>query len=662
MLNVLAAASAALYAEAPARLVVEPLELGVGRETLHVDAVNDKRPNIVLLLADDLGWNEIGYHNPSVHTPRMGALADDGVKLQRMYSHFICGPSRASLQTGRSPIHTSLENGSPWSYAPSDGEYGFEGAPPQYEGLGSVMRRAGYRTHVLGKWHAGMAHAAQTPAGRGYDTALVHFTSQVGGWTHNTKDAMMDMPGAFEPLVGDRRYYADEATVSFSDASSSCHGGVVDWWESGEGIMPTHGRPAVGALNVNGCTEKTALNNWTDSDQCVHMDDYIVGRAEKIIATHAEEDNATPMFLLVSTHAKHSLHDETAVLKACGKGVPNSDIRDCKIRAAITHLDALAGRLEDALRLHGMWDSSLFVFSSDNGGPQAPPMTSTEMRSDLLTRPRSIPFGWDEDWDSEEFNLHGVVAPAPQWVNTPLRGYKHTVWEGGLRVPAFVSGGYVPQMHRGQSTSALIALHDLYASFAALGGVTNLQGRPSERLFAVDSIDQSEVLLGRTNETLRTEVVVGNTPCGEEKFAKCDGHGAVINALIAHTNGALFKIVVGSQLKESGHKDEPVKHRTQCGRTPHDGCLYEISADPAETDNLASAKPKVFEYLLKRVDVHSQHVALQPAPALWRTQNLLECEVGPYAGFDEAWDEAGSGSSESGSGSGFRRARAELLA
>ncbi len=62
--------------------------------------IQDSRPNIILILADDLGWNDVGYHNPDIHTPHIDALADNGVKLEQYYVQQVCTPTRSQLLTG----------------------------------------------------------------------------------------------------------------------------------------------------------------------------------------------------------------------------------------------------------------------------------------------------------------------------------------------------------------------------------------------------------------------------------------------------------------------------------------------------------------------------------------------------------------------------------
>ena len=529
------------------------------------------KPHIVMVLADDLGWNQVGYQSDGhVSTPRIDALAGLGVKLKRMYAHFICSPSRSALQTGRAPHRANLENYPDFGYLPSGGEWAYPGAPLLYEGLGSVMQRGGYTTHMLGKWHVGLAAEGQTPAGRGYDAALVHFSCTVSGWTYAARD---------------------------------CKGcGQTDLWESG-GDIPFPGRPASALLNDPHCNRNTAVG-WSGAGQCVHVDETLARRTEAIIAAHPlSGPDAKLLFLLLSPHAKHGPHDEPTVLEGCParpsrtttslSGGPSAteaagpnDIEqlreaardiDCEVRMAVTSLDGLVGRVADALQSRaGLWDASLLIFASDNGG-----------------------------------------ADPLEWANSPLRGSKRMVWEGGIRVAAFASGGFLPTAVRGTVQDGLMCLHDLYATFAALGGVTDLQPAPSSSMFAVDALDMSSLLLGRTTESPRDTVIVANTPCGQEKFSVCspDEQRGVVNAVIhRQKNGTLLKLVIGDALF-TGHS---LTETTACGREANgEGCLYDLIDDEGEKTSLAASRPDDFAQLLALADA----VTVYPRPESgWETK------------------------------------------
>ena len=127
-------------------------------------------PHIVHFLADDLGWADVGYHrapnDTDVNTTHIDALARGGVRLERFYTFKYCSPSRSALQTGRNPIHVNVQNVDPDVSNPDDPIGGWQGIPTNMTGIASVLRRAGYRTALVGKWDVGMATAAHHPRAR----------------------------------------------------------------------------------------------------------------------------------------------------------------------------------------------------------------------------------------------------------------------------------------------------------------------------------------------------------------------------------------------------------------------------------------------------------------------------------------------------------------
>lgn len=99
-----------------------------------------------------------------MHTPTISALVREGVELHRHYAHMICTPSRSSLQTGRLPVHLITQLADPCDKAGA--------IPRNMTGLAEQLQRAGYATHQVGKWDAGMSTPRHTPHGRGFDTSL----------------------------------------------------------------------------------------------------------------------------------------------------------------------------------------------------------------------------------------------------------------------------------------------------------------------------------------------------------------------------------------------------------------------------------------------------------------------------------------------------------
>jgi arylsulfatase A-like enzyme len=133
-------------------------------------------PNIVLIVADDLGWKDVGYNGSEIKTPNIDALAEGGITLTNFYVHPTCSPTRAALMTGQSPLRHGID------YALRKNSGG--SLPLSLTLLPEYLGEAGYQSVMVGKWHLGHATAAMLPMARGFEEVYGHFTGGVGYWDH----------------------------------------------------------------------------------------------------------------------------------------------------------------------------------------------------------------------------------------------------------------------------------------------------------------------------------------------------------------------------------------------------------------------------------------------------------------------------------------------
>jgi arylsulfatase A-like enzyme len=133
-------------------------------------------PNIVIILADDMGWNDVGYHGSEIRTPHIDRLAAEGLELNRFYAQPACSPTRAALLTGRSSQSLGI-------YSPLS-KLNTGGLPLTAKLMPAYFREAGYQTFLVGKWHLGFHKPAYRPTSRGFDHFYGHVTGGIGFWDH----------------------------------------------------------------------------------------------------------------------------------------------------------------------------------------------------------------------------------------------------------------------------------------------------------------------------------------------------------------------------------------------------------------------------------------------------------------------------------------------
>ena len=168
------------------------------------------RPNVVFVVSDDLGFNDVGFHGSEIETPFLDSLAmgEHSVHLDQYYGQSICTPSRAAMLTGRYASHTGMQH-SYWI----QGEAG--GLPLRFRTIGDHFRSAGYATAMVGKWHLGFESWDYTPIGRGFDSYY--------GYLGGGEDYLTHKSGAFVDLTANKSGVLDAgglySTELFANAS-----------------------------------------------------------------------------------------------------------------------------------------------------------------------------------------------------------------------------------------------------------------------------------------------------------------------------------------------------------------------------------------------------------------------------------------------------------
>ncbi|WP_053554851.1 sulfatase-like hydrolase/transferase [Sphingopyxis sp. 113P3] len=332
-------------------------------------------PNIILIVADDLGWNDISLHGGgvaggAVQTPNIDAIAREGVEFTTAYAaNATCSPSRAAMMTGRYPTRFGFEyTAVPVEFAenlthgsgigplrpvfhkelitPDIPAYSDMGVPPGEVTIAETVKAAGYHTIHIGKWHLGEAPRLQ-PQAQGFDESLA-------------------------VLAGGAKYLPDDDPDAVNAKLP---------WDPIDRFIWANLRHAV------------TFNGSKRFHPKGHMTDYFADEAIKAIRANRNR----PFFLYLAFNAPHTPLQAT---KADYAKLPQ--IKDEKTRvygAMIAQLDRRIGDVMAELQRAGIDDNTLVIFTSDNGG------------------------AW----------YNGIPD-----LNAPYRGWKATFFEGGIRTPLFM--------------------------------------------------------------------------------------------------------------------------------------------------------------------------------------------------------------------------------
>ncbi len=141
------------------------------------NAAETTRPNIVYIVADDLGWKDVGFHGADIQTPNIDKLAHTGARLEQFYAQPMCTPTRAALMTGRYPLRYGLQT----AVIPSGHKFGL--ATDEWL-LPQALKEVGYETAIIGKWHLGHADRKYWPRQRGFDYQYGPLIGEIDYFTH----------------------------------------------------------------------------------------------------------------------------------------------------------------------------------------------------------------------------------------------------------------------------------------------------------------------------------------------------------------------------------------------------------------------------------------------------------------------------------------------
>ncbi len=291
------------------------------------------QPNIILLMADDLGWGDTAYNgHPTIKTPHLDQMARDGIRFDRFYSaSAVCSPTRASCVTGRNPFRTGV-------FYANDGIL-----RPEEVTVYEVLQEQGYRTGHFGKWHLGTFTDDEKDANR-------------GGSKH---PQLFNLPSEH----GVELYFATESKVPTCDPMKkpAGHKSSSDPWDYLQPDDPSTPYGTAYWSNRSGTNQKVT-DNLEGDDSRVMMD-----RAIPFIERAVSE--ATPFLAVIWFHAPHK---PCVAAPEFHQMYQNEPLSERNYYGCITGMDKEIGRLRARLQQLGIADNTMVWFCSDNGPESGP--------------------------------------------------------------------------------------------------------------------------------------------------------------------------------------------------------------------------------------------------------------------------------------------------
>ena len=405
----------------------------------------DARPNILLIIADDLGYADLGAYGGDIRTPNIDSLAARGVLFTQFHTGPVCAVTRSMLFTGNGNTVAGMARQGSFPGPVIPGLYGYENHLSDRVGLlPQILRSAGYRTYLAGKWHLGQT-IDQSPWAAGFDRS---FAFKFGGTSHFSGVGIRE---------SGPKYFEDDSEVNWPDGEYSTEfytNRLLSYLEKDKGS----GRPF---FMVAAYTSPHWPLQVPDEDLNLYAGRYDMGY-DRLREMRFESLKAAG---IVPKTAK--LPPRNPEIKPFAGLSPTEQRRESRkmelYAAMIDNLDRHVGRLLQYLRDNDLYDNTLIVFMSDNGAAGEDFYYSGPFVDYIRAH-------YDDSY--ERMGMPGsFISYGPQWAeagSAPYKLYKGFPSEGGIVAPMIVAGPGVG--HRGETVDTYLTVMDLMPTFLELAG------------------------------------------------------------------------------------------------------------------------------------------------------------------------------------------------
>lgn len=449
-----------------------------------------RRPNIVVILGDDMGFSDIGAFGSEIRTPNLDALAKDGVRFTNFYTHASSSPTRATLLSGVDTHVSGLGNMDEWTAPNQKGVPGYEGyLNDRVATLPSLLKDSGYHTYMVGKWHLGK-NPNQIPAARGFERDFSLLDGAGSYWdmtnfTGTSPQSVFTEDGRYLNKLPDDYY----ATKTYTDK-------LIKFIDANRG----DGKPFFAYVAHQAPHDPYHLpREWRNS----HIGEYDKGwdavRQERLKRQidlgiiPAGTQLAERMWFL----------PDPIVLAPASRAFLGK--KQELYAGMMENLDHHIGRLVDHLKEIGEYENTIFVVFGDNGAE------GTDLFAQIAGKPGTRDFLYASiKWSQTHPNAWGdpgsYVGYGPMWAQvsmTPFSQYKGWVAEGGVRNALIVSGPAVKRP-KGSINHGVMHVADFMPTLLDVAGSSYPKTYQGHKLPALIGKSWNKMLAGEADSP-RTE-------------------------------------------------------------------------------------------------------------------------------------------------------------
>ncbi|MFZ6875862.1 arylsulfatase [Undibacterium sp. Di27W] len=518
------------------------------------------RPNIVVLLADDWGFSDVGAFGSEIATPNLDTLARQGMRFSNFHVTASCSPTRSMLLTGVDNHLNGVGNMRETIPQEHEGKPGYLSVlNDRVVTVASLLKDAGYRTYVAGKWHVGKERH-NLPDQRGFERSIIQGDSGSDNW--ETGKRYLDLTDKvywFEDgkeAAMPREFYSSEYYV---DRMINY---IQHDQQASNAAQPFFAYVAFQANHIPVQAPRAFIEKYKDK----YKDGWTAlrqSRRDRAIALGLLPKD-TPMVTMSTTKNWDALTVEEQAYQA----------RRMEVYAAMAEaMDYHVGRLITALKKSGQYDNTVFMFMSDNGAEASDPYA-------MLSARLWLGMHYDSDMDKlGDKGAYSIIGPS--WSSaaaSPLSTYKFYAGEGGIRVPLIIAGKDIQQNSIQQGFTHI---NDIAPTILELANVAKPAGSYH----------------GKPVEIMRGSSLIPVLYYGQDRVHAPDENiGYELSG-----NQALFR---------GDYK--LVKNLPPVG----DGLwhLYDIRLDPGETRDLQSSLPEMFSSMQAAYAQYAKDNGVLPMP------------------------------------------------